>query len=134
MKSFLHCSFLFLSLSVIISSYTVEVTEKPTFQVVIQGTQGRDLLKEGVSRNEFAPMTIVTDQKEARVEGFDVVLARGSSPIEVFEVAAGNSMDLREFAGSARSGDRLVIEIKKISGIESADLSGTEYIVIIPVK
>ena len=134
MKPSFYCSLVILLISIAISSYTAGTAEKPTLQVAIQGMEGQDILKEGVARTEFALMTIETDQEGTAVKKFEVILARGSSPIERFEVNAGNSMDLREFADSARSGDRLVIDIKEVSGIEQADIFGAAYVISIPVK
>ena len=132
MKLSLYYSLILLSL--IVSSYTIEATVKPAFQVTIQGIEGRNLLKEGVARPEFAPMTIETDQEGIAVKKFEVVLARGSNPVETFEVATGNRMDLREFADSARSGDRLVVDIREVSGLDQADISGAKYVIVIPVQ
>ena len=127
--------FVFLTaLSVVLSSYAVLPIDKRTLYVTVQGLAGRDLLKEGVARTEFAPLTIDSDQGQVKVKRFDVTLARGSKPVEVVEVATGNRIDLREFADSARSGDRLVIDIKELSGIEQGERSGGEYVIIVPVK
>ena len=120
--------------SLLLVSYVSKSSKPSAFHVTIQGIEGRDILKEGVARTEFARMTLETDREETAVEGFEVVLARGSSPVETFVVDTGNSMDLREFADSARSGDRLVVDVKEVTGMNPADVSGTDYVIAIPVK
>lgn len=107
--------------------------KKPTFEVAVQGIEDRNILKEGVARTEFALMTIETKEEGTAVEKFEIVLARGSNPIEVVVVEEGNSMNLLEFADSAQSGDRLVIDIQAMSGT-GTDLSGANAVVVIPVK
>ena len=130
MKRPLFYSSIFLA-SLLLASHVPRNSKPSAFHVTIQGIEGRDILKEGVARTEFARMTLETDREETAIEGFEVVLARGSSPVETFVVDTGNSMDLREFADSARSGDRLVIDVKKVTGIDPANAS---YVMSIPVK
>ena len=129
--SFFHLPAILLLL-VIASAFTATPVARPSLHITIQGVEGRDLLKDGIARTEFAPLTIDTDQEGAVVKKFDIVLARGSKPIETVEVATGNRVDLREFADSARPGARLVVDVKEITGIELTDVEHS--VVVIPVK
>ena len=114
------------------SSCTAEATKPPVFHVTISGIEGRNL-EEGIDRHEFALMTLEATEEGAAVTRFDIILARGNQPIETLEDNQGNSIDLREFADTAQSGDRLVIDVKEISGVEPS-ATGTASIVSIPIQ
>lgn len=94
-----------------VSSFTLFPTESPNFKILIKGV-GHDL-KEGLKTSEFAKMTIESNDENVKVETFEITLARGNRAISI-QTIDGNSFDLGKYKGQARSGDRIVIDIKKL--------------------
>ena len=84
--------------------------EKSPFTISIKGLDHN--LNEGLKNNEFAKMTIESNDENVKVESFEITLARGSRAISI-QTIDGNSFDLGKYRGQARSGDRIVIDIKK---------------------
>jgi len=92
-------------------------------------------LREGLSPSELAPMTIETSNKEVNVSEFEVVLARGSRPVEnSVQVVQGNSYDLANFSQFAKPGDRIVIQLNKLGGSEEEVLTDQNRAIVIPIK
>jgi hypothetical protein len=105
-------SFIFaLFIVLFVSSFTLFPTENPNFKILIKGVDHD--LKEGLKTSEFAKMTIESNDENVKVETFEITLARGSRAISI-QTIDGNSFDLGKYRGQARSGDRIVIDIKKL--------------------
>ena len=134
MKSSICYSLLILLTFTLASSFLAKTHDKPTFQVTIQGIENRNIIEEGIASTEFALMTIETDEKDTEVKEFEVVLARGSNPVEHTVVETGNSFDLREFADSAKSGDRIVVDIKEIAGTQRANVLSADNVIVIHIR
>lgn len=132
MKRILYYVFCILSGGGLISACSAEATESPVFQVTIAGVEELNL-ETGIDRHEFALMTLEATKEGAAVTRFDVTLARGNQPIESVEGTEGNTLDLREFSDTAESGDRLVIDVKEMSGTE-LPTAGTATVVSIPIQ
>lgn len=65
--------------------------------------------------SELSTLTVNADQETVAVERLNFILARGEQPV-LLETVTGNSFDIGGFRGSARAGDRIVIEVVRISG------------------
>jgi hypothetical protein len=104
------------------------------FTVKVDGIGQLDL-QEGLSASELAIMTIETSNQNVSVSEFEVILARGSRPVEnSVQVIQGNSYDLTNFSRFAKSGDRIVIQLNKLSGSEDEALTDQNRAIVIPVK
>ena len=105
-------SFIFaLFIALFVSSFTLFPTENPNFKILVKGVDHD--LKEGLKTSEFAKMTIESNDENVKVESFDITLARGNRAISISTIES-NTFDLGQYRGQARSGDRIVIEIKKL--------------------
>jgi hypothetical protein len=104
---FIFAFFIFLS----VSSFSFRAEEKPKFTISIKGLNHD--LQEGLKTNEFAKMRIESNDENVKVESFEITLARGNRAISNLTIDS-NTFDLRKYKGQARSGDRIVIEIKKL--------------------
>lgn len=105
-------SLLFSFLLFLTTSFTISTNVNADIKLSIKGI-GHDL-KEGLKPAEFGELTIESSNKNIKIEAFQITLARGNRAIEISDVK-GNKFDLRKYDGYARSGDRIVIEIKKVS-------------------
>lgn len=75
-------------------------------------------LSEGIAKSEFNELSITTNQ-ELTVKSFTITLARGNRTVKTMDIV-GDDFDLRNIVNVARSGDYIVIEIKKLSGERSS--------------
>lgn len=71
-------------------------------------------LDDGITKAEFNELTLTTNQ-ELKVESFTITLSRGNGAVKIIDVNS-NKFNLRTIAANARSGDYIVIEVKKLSG------------------
>jgi len=71
-------------------------------------------LDDGITKAEFNELTLTTSQ-ELKVESFTITLSRGNRAVKIIDVNS-NKFNLRTIAANARSGDYIVIEVKKLSG------------------
>jgi hypothetical protein len=117
---------IFVLLSVLISSFTLLTSEEPNFKISIKGVDHD--LHDGLKPSEFAEMTIESKDENIKIEAFEITLARGNRAIEISQVKS-NSFNLHKYTGIARSGDRIVVEVKKISN-KNESLSPNNYTVI----
>lgn len=101
-----------LTFALFTSSFTILPNEDFEIQFLIKGVDHE--LKEGLKPSELSELTIVYSNQEIKVEAFQVTLARGNRAIEISDVM-GNKFNLRKFSDSARSGDRIVVEVKKLN-------------------
>jgi hypothetical protein len=103
-----------------------------SFQCPHSGIESRDVALTGIRADEFSVLTVETSDKDRSVTRFEIILARGQSPVDRASVK-GNSFDLNKFKGSAKPGDRAVVEVKTVSGSDK-ELTGDERIIKIPIK
>lgn len=94
------------------SSFTILPIVDFEIKFLIKGVDYE--LKEGLKPSELNELTIESSNQEIKVEAFQVTLARGNRAVEISDVV-GNKFNLRKFSSDARSGDRIVVEIKKLS-------------------
>ena len=104
---FIFALFIFLCVGL----FSFHPMEKSPFTISIKGLHHS--LNEGLKTNEFAKMTIESNDENVKVKSFEITLARGSRAISI-QTIDGNSFDLGKYRGQARSGDRIVIDIKKV--------------------
>lgn len=108
------------------------VTSDNGFLFVIQGLEGRDVLKEGLSPTDFTLLTIKNDNKSLQVNEFEIVLARGQSPVGLpVTVVHGNSISLDKFRPFAKTGDRLVVKVRTVNGEQ---VQSEDAIFVIPIR
>lgn len=108
-------SFLLLTILLVVfpaSAFIQPSFDGPNFKYSIKGVNHD--LKDGSKISEFNELRIETGDKDLVIESFQITLARGNRAIEVTDVN-GSIFDLRKYIRKARSGDRIVIEIKKLS-------------------
>lgn len=101
------------------------------FNVSCKGLENRNVLKDGLKPSELSTLTVTADQEAVAVERLNVILARGDQPV-LRETVTGNSFDIGGFRGSAKAGDRIVIEVVRISG-SSEELNDENKILQIPL-
>ena len=104
-------SFLFI-LVLFCSSFAILPGEDFEIKYLIKGVSHE--LTDGIKPSEFGELTISSSNKEIKVEAFQITLARGNRAVEITDVN-GDKFNLRKYYGTARSGDRIVIEVKELS-------------------
>lgn len=114
-------------LSFIICSFTFLPQEYFSYQISISGVD-HDFTQVGLKTSELAEMTIKSNDENSKIVSFEITLARGSRAISVTNVK-GNKFPLQKLKGQARSGDRLVIELK-VSNDKEPDSSATQVIAL----
>jgi len=102
-----------------------------TFSVSCEGLENRNVLKDGLKPSELSTFTVSANQKAVAVERLNVILARGEQPV-LRETVTGNNFNIPAFHSSAKPGDRIVIEVVKISGSTEA-LNDQNKILQIPL-
>lgn len=121
-------SFLLLSVMVLLAS-----SSELTFSVKVDGVEQRDVLAEGLKPSELAQLTINSNDEDVKVLEFEIIHARGESPVNRANVMQGNTFDLRAFRDEAKAGDRIVISVTKVTG-DSDKLSKKNSILQIPIR
>jgi hypothetical protein len=129
MKPSIVLSVMLVSALLAATAFTVR---KLRFSAHIEGIDNRDVTTTGIRASEFSVLTVETADEDLKVTRFEIILARGNSPVERASVQ-GNSFDLNKFKGSAKPGDRAVLEVKTVSGSEK-ELTGAERIITIPIN
>ena len=129
MKPLIVVSVMLLSVMLAATAFTAR---KLHFSAHIQGIESRDVALTGIRADEFSVLTVETSDKDRSVTRFEIILARGQSPVDRASVK-GNSFDLNKLKGSAKPGDRAVVEVKTVSGSDK-ELTGDERIIKIPIK
>ncbi|MEM9676160.1 MAG: GldM family protein [Cyclobacteriaceae bacterium] len=105
-----------------------------TFTVRVDGVEQLSL-KKGLSPAELALMTIETSDANVSISEFEIVLARGSRPVEKsVQVIQGNNYDLANFSRFAKPGDRIVIQLNELSGSEDEALTDQNRAIVIPIR
>ncbi|MCG8308893.1 MAG: hypothetical protein MI975_15975 [Cytophagales bacterium] len=101
------------------------------YTIDLDGKRG-NYAKQELKHSDFAMMKITTNNKEKVVLEFDIILARGKRAIHYNRSVQGNQFDLKYFSEDTRDGDRIVIEILKISD-ENIELTQYNSIITIPI-
>lgn len=131
MKLFISAAVLSILLT---SAILISPANDLAFTIKVDGIDQLSL-REGLSPSELAPMTIETSKSEVEVSEFEIVLARGSRPVEnSVQVIQGNSFDLAAFTHYAKSGDRIVIQLNELDGSEDEELTDQNRAIVIPIK
>jgi len=117
-------------LTLVISSFTTFFVDELNFEISVAGVNHE--LKEGLKPAEFAKLTIESKDEKIKVKSFEITLARGSRAISI-TTYEGNIVDLNLLKANARSGDRIVIDIKSMS-IENESSSPANAIFVIKVN
>lgn len=121
-------SFIFI-LVLFCSSFINLLDEDFEIKYVIKGISHE--LTDGLKPSEFGELTISSSNKEIKVEAFQITLARGNRAVKITDVN-GDKFNLRKFSGTARSGDRFVIEVKKLS--DQTFLQNAVSVIAIPIN
>jgi hypothetical protein len=129
MKPSIVVSLMLISATLAATAFTAR---KLHFSAHIQGIENRDVSLTGIGADEFSVLTVETSDKDRSVTRFEIILARGQSPVYRASVE-GNSFDLNKFKENAKPGDRAVLEVKTVSGSDKL-ITGDERIVTIPIK
>ena len=128
-KSSLLLAYSFLIL--FISSFTIYPMEDSKLQITIKGVDHP--LQDGLKPSEFAELKVESTIQDIKIESLEITLARGNRAVENSQVK-GNSFNLRKYVGRARSGDRIVIEIKKMNSENESLSANTNHIIAIKVN
>ena len=70
-------------------------------------------LNDGIAKSEFNEISLTTNH-DLRIEKFTITLSRGNRAVKTMDIK-GDRFDLRKFISVVRSGDYIVIEVKKFS-------------------
>jgi hypothetical protein len=124
-------SFLILSVMVLLASISVADL---SFTVQVQGAEERNVLTDGLKPSELTQLTIDANDESVKILEFHIIHARGKSPVNVGVVTEGNTFDLNKFRHEAKAGDRIVVEVKKISGVDNNKLTEKNRILQIPIR
>jgi hypothetical protein len=101
------------------------------FRVVVQGSEHKNIILEGLKPQEMTFLTIHAMDSNMEVTEFELLLARGQSPVGMpGMIVSGNHVGLEKLRPFAKTGDRLVVKVRKVKS--QADLE--EKIVTIPIK
>jgi hypothetical protein len=102
------------------------------FRVVVQGLDHKNVIPDGLEPAEMTFLTIDAIDSGVEVTEFELLLARGQSPIGVPGIiVSGNQVGLEKFRPFAKAGDRLVINVRKV---KPEDELPKERIVRIPIR
>lgn len=130
MKKSFFFSAIFVLLSLSLPSFSQLPIEYLEFKYSIKGVE-RDF-EDGLKPSEFAELTIETANQNITITAFQITLARGNRAVEISNVES-NKFNLKKFADQARTGDRIVIEVKKLSD-QSYSLNPVKSIIAIRVS
>lgn len=114
-----------------LSSFTIHPLEDSKVKISIKGVD--HAIKDGLKPSEFGELKIESTSQDMKIESMEITLARGNRAVEVSQVI-GNSFNLRRYVNRARSGDRIVIEVKKMNSEDEPLSSDNNYIVAIKVN
>ncbi|MCK5101485.1 MAG: hypothetical protein KAR17_01680 [Cyclobacteriaceae bacterium] len=107
-------------------------SEEFNFTVKINKLENRNILLDGLKPSEFAELIIESKNKNIKIESFEITLARGNRAISISTIES-NRYDLRQHRDHARSGDRIVIEIKKLRN-KNGSLAPSNTVMVIKVN
>jgi len=98
------------------------------FKITVSGVD-HDYLNDGLKPSEFAELKIESKYDSIVIDSFQITLARGNRAIDISTVKS-NKFNLRKYISYARSGDRIVIEIKKSNENNGSSLPSISVITI----
>jgi len=130
MKNSFFVSAIFVLLALGFSSFTQLPLEYLELKYSIKGVEHD--FEDGLKPSEFAELTIETANQNITITVFQITLARGNRAVAVSNVET-NKFNLKKFASQARSGDRIVIEVKKLSD-HTYSLNSVKSIIAIRVS
>lgn len=119
-----------LLVALLASAFVQSSFDGPQIKYLIKGVSHD--LKKGLEPSEFEELRIETEDKDLKVESFQITHARGNRAIEVTYVN-GNTFDLRKYTRKVRNGDRLVIEVKVLKN-HSESIKPQSSIITIPIN
>jgi len=96
-----------LTVSLALSSFNQ--VEYPNIKISIAGVDHE--LSEGLKISEFGKMTVVSHNEGVEISSLEITLARGARAVSIDAVEA-NTFELSKLKANARSGDRIVVDIK----------------------
>ena len=114
-------------LAVSLSSFSLFTIEDPKFKISIAGVNHD--LNEGLKPSEFAKLTIESADERIEVSSIEITLARGNRAVTILTINS-DSFDLREFKEKAQPGDRIVVQIIKVSDTEDLLLPDNTMFII----
>jgi hypothetical protein len=103
------------------------------FSVEVGGSENKDVLKDGLKPSELTQLTVNANEEGVNIEEFQIILARDKSPI-LAEKVMSNTFDLTRFKPKAKPGDRIAIEVTKISSGSESDLAQNNRVLFIPIR
>ncbi len=112
-----------------LSSFNIESRD---VKIKIKNWDERELTQGGIKPSDFTEMTVESLDENLTIESLQITLARGNRAVSISDVN-GNNFSLRKLAGDARSGDRLVIEVRK-RNLEIESVKPTITVITIPIK
>lgn len=126
MKKIHLLSFIFV-LTVLSNAFAFLSADESGFKILIEGVNHE--LKDGLNPSEFAKMTIESKDENINVKSFEITLARGARAISI-KTYEGNIVDLNSLKANARSGDRIVTDIKSTNmKNESTSTANTIFVI-----
>lgn len=118
--------------SLLVLTSFVGTGEGSEIKIIVQGVENRDVTREGLMPAELTYLILESRDKTAGVEEFQIFLARGQSPVGVpATVIRGNQVALEKYRPFARTGDRLVINLRKLKGDQKLP---DNKIIVIPIR
>ena len=120
------------SLVILLLLCSFVTSEELNFTIKINKLENRNILQDGLTPTEFAELIIESRNKNISIEAFEITLARGNRAISISTIKS-NRIDLKQYQDQARSGDRIVIEIKKLSR-NTESLASSNAIIAIKVN
>jgi len=115
------------ALAVSLSSVTLFPIEDLHFKISIKGVTHD--LNEGLKPSEFAKLTIESVDESIEVSSIEITLARGNRAVTILTINS-DSFDLRAFKANAQPGDRIVVQIIKVSDTEDLLLPDNTIFII----
>ncbi len=112
-----------------LSSFDIESRD---VKIKIKNWDERELTQGGIKPSDFTEMTVESLDENLTIESLQITLARGNRAVSISDVN-GNKFSLRKLACNARSGDRLVIEVRK-RNLEIKSVKPTITVITIPIK
>ncbi len=114
-------------LAVSLSSFSLFTIEDPKFKISIAGVNHD--LNGGLKPSEFAELTIESADERIEVSSIEITLARGNRAVTILTINS-DSFDLGEFKEKAQPGDRIVVQIIKVSDTEDLLLPDNKMFII----
>ena len=106
--------------------------EESDITIIVQGAEDKDVIRDGLLPSELTYMTLESSDKTTEVAEFQIFLARGQSPVGFpATLVTGNQVALEKYRPLAKSGDRLVINLRKLKGDQKLP---ERKVILIPIR